>query len=244
MSKQTVVNENLPAEIDAASQYAIMTMGDGEIASILEENLGGEQLTAADLESVSVPPGGGTTWTLNTIDGEVETKQIDGIIILTQITRAYWESEFTGGGDPPVCTSPNGLVGIGNPGGDCRSCALNQFGSAKNGNGRGKACNEKRFLFMVTSEETLPIVIKAPAMSLKGAKKYLFGLTSKRKKMHSVYTRLTLEKDKNQDGTVYSKIAFTKIGDVENPELSKAYANAIRPHLVEVAQRETMMQDD
>ena len=244
MTKAQKKTENLPAEIDTTtSQFAIMSMEGNEISDILNENLDGEQLTPSDLESVGVPAGGNTTWTINTVDGEVDTKSIDGILIMTNITRAYWESDFSGGGDPPACSSPNGKVGIGTPGGDCRACPLNQFGSAKDGEGRGKACNEKRFLFMVTQDETLPIVIKAPAMSLKGAKKYLFGLTSKRKAMHSVYTRLTLEKDKNQDGIDYSRIVFTKIGEVEHPETSAAYAKGIKPHLTQVAAEESMQRD-
>lgn len=229
MTKEIVTQEE--------NQYAIMQMQKGEIGEILNENLAGEQLTPQDLESIGVPAGGGTTWTVPTIDGEIETKHIDGIIVLTQITRAYWETPFSGGSEPPVCSSKDGRSGIGTPGGDCYSCPYNEFGSADKGEGRGKACSEKRFLFVITQNETLPIVIKAPAMSLKGAKKYLFGLTSQRKNMHSVYTRLTLEKDKNQDGIDFSKIVFTKIGDVENPELTKAYADGIKPHLMSVASK-------
>lgn len=243
MPKQQKPDENLP-ETTQENNYAIMQMGEGEISTILAENLGGEKLTAVDLESVKVPAGGSTTWTMETIDGEVETKTIDGIIIFTQLTRAYWPSEYSGGSEPPQCTSQDSLNGIGDPGGDCLVCPLNEFGSAKQGAGRGKACSEKRHIFLVTADETLPIIIKAPAMSLKGIKKYLFGLTSKRQAVHSVYTRLTLEKDTNADGIVYSKIVFTKIGDVENPELSKSYADGIKPHLIQVTRTTEFNHED
>ena len=247
MAKEVAKKQEAPVPVEISpetGQYAIMTMQSGEIAEILNENLGGEQLTAADLETVTVPAGGGLTWTINSIDGEIETKQIDGIIIFSTITRAYWPTKYEGGSEPPQCSSQDGRMGVGNPGGDCYICPLNAFGTADAGQGRGKACSEKRFLFVVTQEETLPLIVRAPSMSLKGAKQYIRGLISKRQHLHSVYTRMTLEKTKNADGITFSKIIFTKIGDVENPELSKAYAAGIKPYLMSVARESSLKQDN
>ena len=213
-------------------QFAIMTMDKNEIQELLTENLGGDTLTPNDLDRVVVPGSGGTTWTIPSIDGEISASEIVGILVHTQTVRAYWEEDFTGGGTPPDCRSDDGLTGVGNPGGNCLSCPLNQFDEE----GGAKACSESRLLFMLLKDETLPIVIKVPAMSLKNARMYLRGLTSKRQLIHSVYTRLALEKDKNKSGIAYAKIVFSKIGDVEAPEVSKAYAQNIKPFLVRAAQ--------
>jgi hypothetical protein len=40
------------------------------------------------------------------------------------------------------CQSPDNLIGIGEPGGTCIKCAFSQFGSARNGEGKGTACNQ------------------------------------------------------------------------------------------------------
>jgi len=217
-----------------------MKMEKGEITTVLRENLGTEEIVATDLEQVVVPSGGVTTWTIPTIDGDVETKEIIGIIVCTQIIKAYWKESFddTGGGIPPDCSSEDGLSGIGDPGGNCLKCKFggkDAFGTAKDGKGRGKACQEGRLIFIVLQDEILPIRIKAPSMSLSTSRKYLFGLTSKRKAVHSVYTSMTLESDKNRDGIKYSKIIFTKIGDIENPAKTEAYAKALKPYLSKVA---------
>ena len=89
---------------------------------------------------------------------------------------------------------------------------------------------------MVMQGEILPVVITAPAMSLNPIRKYLRGLVSRQLPIHSVYTELALETDKNQDSIKFSRIVPRKVGDVEKPELVKAYAEAIKPYLVQVTE--------
>jgi hypothetical protein len=216
-------------------QYAIMEMDTGELAELVQENLGGETLSAGDLTRVPIPAGGATTFVIPTIDGEIETKEIEGIIIFTQLTRAYWPLSFdeTGGGTPPECASFDGLTGMGNPGGNCLKCPLKEFNSGDKGR---PACQEKRQIFLFQKDDFLPTLIAAPAGSLKNAKQYLTGLTARRMFSHQVYTRLTLERDKNQDGIAYSKLVFQKIGEVEDPARTKALSQKLKPFLVQAAQ--------
>lgn len=227
MSKSSTAG-NLPA---IPEQFEIMNKSPEELQNIIDTNLNGVELSASDLEQVSVPAGGGTTWHVETVDGSIETRELIGIIIHVQTVRAYWPEKYDGGGTPPQCFSTDGLVGVGDPGGNCHGCMFNEFGSAENGQKRGKACTEKRLVFMVTENELLPVVIRAPAMSLKNSQKYLVGLTSRSKAMYSVYTKLTLEKDKNQDGISYSKIIFQKVADVENPAHIEKYAKSLKTFL-------------
>ena len=226
----------VPTVVDPTSgQFAIMATQNQNIREVLKANLGFDELRPEDLERVTVPGSGGQTWVVNTVDGPVETRELVGVIVHTQITRAYWEKSFdeTGGGSPPECVSRDGLTGVGVPGGDCLNCRYNQFES--DAKGRGKACQESRLIFLVLKDEILPIVVKAPATSLKGAKKYLLGLTSRNMPVHSVYTKMTLARDKNADGIPFAKIEFAKTGCVENPEATAAYAAGIRPYLESAA---------
>jgi hypothetical protein len=245
MSKSTAKDSSLPATLDAAEgqAFAIMKYKAGEIQGILKENLGSDAMSAMDLPQISVPSGGGTTFTRSTIDGDVDQKELTGIIICTKHTRAYWKESFdsTGGGTPPDCVSEDGDRGVGVPGGDCSTCPFSQFGSADNK--RSKACQEKRVIFMLMPEEILPIAIKAPATSLKNAKQYLMGLTSRGSMLHAVYTTLSLEKDKNKDGIAFSKIVFKKAGNVESPELLATYAESIKPYLMKAVRDIATMRD-
>jgi hypothetical protein len=225
---------NVPA-VMGENQFAIMVSDINELKNELAETLGGEKLNVNDLTRLTVPAGGGIRWTVPTLQGDQDMKELVGIIPFTTLNRAYWPEEFDGGGSPPACVSHDGLKGIGDPGGNCLTCKFAQFGSGKQGAGRGKACQESRLVFLITADEMLPIVIKAPATSLAAAKKYLTGMISRRKMLHSVYTKLSLIKKQNKDGIAYSQITFEMVGEVENPKASKAYADAIKPHLVVAA---------
>jgi hypothetical protein len=231
---------DLPAVIE--HPFAIMEMQES-VKDLMEENFGSEPFTISDLTTITVPTGGLTTWTIPSIDGDKEVKEIIGILIYTRMTRTWWEQSYeeTGGGVFPDCFSLDGLNGVGKMAdrpevnGVCKQCPMNEFGTGKDG--EGKACKEKRQMFMVLPEEIMPAMIRVPVKSVAPSRKYLFGLTSKRKPIHSVYTKLTLETDKNKKGLKYSRIKFEKVGDVENPQVSAAYAKAMKPYLEEISEQ-------
>lgn len=222
-------------EVVVAEQFAIMSPG-MDIKSIITENLGADGITMHDLPRIKVPSGDSTMWIIPDIEAEGGQKalvSITGIIIFTQTIRTYWEKPFKdGSGDPPDCSSTDGIEGKGVPGGDCMSCPLNEFESHRDPDSGAKACSEKRLLFTATQDEILPIVIAAPATSLGNIRKFLVGLTSKRKAVYSVYAKLSLVTDKNKAGTEYPKIVVQKAGDVEDLVIAKAYADAIRPYII------------
>lgn len=217
------------------NQFQIMQMQQGEIAEILHENLGEDSLSVQDLPRIVVPGSGGKNWTVETVEGEKEMAELLGIIVFTKVTRTYWEKSFdeTGGGEPPNCYSPDGVMGIGEiadamaKDNMCGNCPMSEFAK----DGTGCPCKENRQIFMVMKDEILPVVVKTPVMSLKNAKKYLTALSSRRQKVHSVYTSLTLFPTKNKKNITYSQIIFKKSGDVEDPVLTSAYAESLRPFL-------------
>ena len=220
-------------EVAVAKQYAIMQKGKIDtVKEMISENLGDSNITLSDLTRISFPSGKSKSWIIPDIEaegGEIESKAITGIILMTQRTRQYWEESFedTGGGTPPDCSSEDGIFGRGNPGGECDNCLFSQFDTDT---GR-QACQEKRLIFMITQDDILPIMVSAPPTSLKNVRKYILGLTSKQKWIHSVYTELTLVTDKSQGGIDYPKIQIRKVGDVEVPDITAQYAKMIKPYL-------------
>lgn len=222
--------------LTSQDQFAIMET-DMDVSDEIMQNLGVGGITMHDLPKVTVPTGGSTVWSVPDIEaegGESNPKDITGVIIMTRTTRQYWKTSFEdGGGTPPDCSSDDGLTGVGDPGGDCTNCPLNEFESHTDG--KRKACAEKRLIFITTQRDILPTIVVAPAGSLGNVRKFLVGLTSKRLPVFSVYSKLTLEKDKNDQNIAFSRIVIQKIADVEDMVRARAYADAIKPYLQKVS---------
>ena len=196
----------------------------------IRENIGNDRITDRDLDRITIPLGGGINWTVPTLEGEDSAKTLDGIIVHWTAPRAYWATGLEAGGNaPPDCSSHNGEMGYGQPGGECFSCPLNQWGSAEGGS--GKACKEKRMLFLLRSTDLLPIVIQAPSTSIQPVKKYLLRLASQGLPYWSVVTRLSLEKGSNSTGIAFSRIAPKSSGPVpeEQRKMLAEYVAAIKP---------------
>lgn len=224
----------------ATQPFAIMEFSDkNEIQTLIKENLGPSGISAQDLPNIVVPGSGGLSWEVPSLDGPQSIPSLEGIIIGIKATRRFYKDDFntTGGGTPPDCFSPDGLVGFGTPGGDCMSCAMNQFEEiTENGiTTTTKKCKERKLIFMVLKDDILPVVIHAPVMSIKPVTQYQINLTSKRQRTEHVYTRLSLLNDKSKGkGIKYSIISPIKIGDVELEKrpIIDAYVAAIKPYLI------------
>lgn len=195
-------------------------------------NLAGEQLSEWDLDRIKVPGGGGTAWEVPSLEGSKNQDEIRGIILHVGIRKAYWENPNPTG-DPPSCFSPDGLAGIGLPGGDCMSCQFNQFGSAIAGDGsarKGKRCREVRMILFIREEDRLPLIIVVPPSSLKNCKQYLMRLPVA---MFQAVTRLSLEKVTGGDGPDYSRIVMTYDGHIGSEAAGslKNYAKLLKQSL-------------
>ena len=196
----------------------------------IKENMGNDKITERDLDRITVPLGGVLNWTVPTLEGEDSTKEIEGIIVYQTPPRAYWKTGMeVGGNTPPDCSSRDGDIGYGDPGGVCDICPLNQWGSADGGT--GKACKEKRMLFMLRANSLLPVVIQAPSTSLQAVRKYLWRLTSESLPYWSVITKLSLEKAQSSTGITFSRIVPKSAGPVPADQMEKLaeYRDAITP---------------
>jgi hypothetical protein len=130
--------------------------------------------------------------------------------------RNYWDTEIGEGedsGTPPTCTSPDGKVGYGEPGGQCAACQFAQFGTGKNAS---QACSQRVALLIMMPDSGLPYMLGVPPSSIQNLRRhYLIPLSGKGRKYWQVATTIALEKDKNGQGIEYSKCVFKSAGPLD-----------------------------
>jgi hypothetical protein len=203
----------------------------GDISAALSTNIGSGNLSEFDLPRIKIPAGGGTQWTVPTLEGEAMEPQIEGVIVLARDTRAYYSQPIseTGGNQPPDCFSTDGVTGSGKPGGACITCPLAVYGSAPGC--RGQACKQIKQLFVLRGSQLLPEVVTLPPTSLKAAKQYLLKLTSQGVPYYAVVTRIGLERTKNAQGIAYSRAVLSFVRRLTPEEIDRAreYHEMLKP---------------
>jgi len=202
-----------------------------ELALTVRENLGETGISPRELPRIRIPAGGGANWEVPTLEGVEATGTVSGVIVHWKTMRAYWDVPFEqSDGAPPMCTSDDGVIGVGNPGGACKTCRFNQFNSALN-DGAGKACREVLAAFMLTEGDTLPYFMPLPPMSIRPMRDYFARLTQKAIPFWAVETKLSLEQDKNRNSIRYSKAApgLGRILNAAERERIMTYREFIRP---------------
>ena len=189
-----------------------LSLANSDVGAMIAEELDGLEV---QFEKIRIPSGGILAFEIPGEDGEADTvKEFSAVILHQHALNAYYKTKFNGGNNPPDCGSFDGITGIGEPGGNCAACAFNQYGSGKNG---GKACQNRRRLFVLLEGESFPLLLSLPASSLKEFARYLKRLISKGRKSNTVVTRFSLKKATNKDGVVYSQGQF-KIDRPLSPE--------------------------
>lgn len=206
------------------ANYAVMKQPIEELMNIIGANLGANaELGPGDLERIKVPAGGGTTWSIPGLDGDIDTKEFDGVIVAFKDQRAYWEDSYSGGSTPPDCSSEDGITGVGSPGGDCGACPYAQFESATGDDGSkraGQACKQLRLMAVVQNEDLIPVLLAAPPTSLANMRRYFLRLASRVTPYYGVITRFTLKKAQSQGGITYSQIEATSLERLDEGQRS------------------------
>lgn len=222
-----VMNPDKPG---ALAPYAEFLMNQ-EVKELLADNIGNGGIDQFSLTRVKVPAGGGIAWAVPTLEGVSVAQEFTGVIVHWKTMRAYWAEAYgTGSGDtPPDCSSQDGDIGIGEPGGECMKCPLNEFGTAHTG--RGKACKEVRGLFVLPENALFPTFMPLPPMSIAPLKSYMLQLASSGINYWKVVTALTLETARNKDNVVYSRAVPKLVRRLEDAEVVavKAYRDELRP---------------
>jgi hypothetical protein len=212
----------------ALNDYALAQFTPEALREAVMMNFEGEELTPGDLDRVRIPAGGGIAWEVPTPEGEIEpAKKLRGIIVSHRTARAYWAKSLdeSGGGSPPDCSSRDGKMGIGEPGGVCANCPLNKFGS--DAREKGKACKEMKLIFLLKPDSLLPIVVVLPPTSLQP---FLMRLTSAAVPYSRVETEIALDKEKNAEGIEYARAVFKAAQklDQQSADFVGEYAKSMR----------------
>lgn len=191
------------AEFSTMSGFAAMTNMD-ILSEAMNDDCAGLDF---QLDRIKLPSGGMTAFEVPAGDGENTelAKVIEGVILYNHPAYAYYRETYKGGSNPPDCGSFDGVTGVGNPGGSCRNCPYNEFGS---GQGKSKACKNRRMLYILRENEIFPMMLNLPTGSLKVFTKYVQSLLTHGKRPNQVVTSISLRKASNSGGIDFSQAVF------------------------------------
>lgn len=194
---------NEPNEITTASGFAALS--NMEMMNEFDDDLAGLELT---FDRIKIPAGGSTAFEIPDGDGEDTqmVKDVTGVILLHHPAYAFYTEKYAGGSNPPDCGSFDGIMGNGNPGGQCATCPNNQYGS---GDGQGKACKNRRMIYILMECEMFPMVLSLPTGSLKEFTKYVKRQLSKGRRLSQIVTKVSLKKATSNSGIAFSQAVFT-----------------------------------
>ena len=206
------------------------------LADALSEEMVGMNLT---FDRIKIPSGGSTVFEVpGDAPGETDAvREFTGVILYHHPLFSYYRERFTGGNEAPDCGSYDGVTGVGEPGGNCARCELNQFGSGENG---GKACKNKRRIYILREGELIPLLLTLPTGSMKEFSVYVKRLLAKGRKTGFVVTRFSLKKVTNAGGIAYSQAQFSLVRALTDEELPyvAAVAEQVKQFAVRVGYEE------
>lgn len=194
----------------------------------LAEDMDGMQMS---FQRVKIPAGGMVQFELPSDDSDNPdyAKNLVGVILFNHSNNAYWpEGSEYDENTSPLCSSVDGKTGIGEPGGLCATCALNQYGTAPEGN--GKACKNMRILYLLRSGDYMPLQVTLPPTSLRPFKDFLNqSFILRRRATCGSVVQIGLKK-MNNGCNDYSVATFRRLYDFEAEELAqiRSYANSFK----------------
>ena len=185
----------------------------------LAEDMDGLQMS---FPRIKIPGGGALMFEIPSDDPENPdyAKTLEGVILFNHPNNAYWPegSEYDDNSNP-LCSSVDAKQGIGEPGGSCASCALNQFGSAAEG--AGKACKNMRVLYLLRSGEFMPLQVTLPPTSLKPFREFMNqSFMLRRRATYGSVVQIGLKKMNNGKDD-YSVATFRRLYDFSGEELAQ-----------------------
>lgn len=216
---------------------ALMEQGKFLLPAMVESDFTLDEL-AEDMEGmqmsfprVKIPAGGTVQFEIPSDDPESPdyTKTLEGVILFHHPNFVYWaEGNEYDENSTPLCSSVDGKVGIGDPGGLCATCALNEYGTAVEG--RGKACKNMRMLYLLRSGEYMPMQLALPPTSLKPFNDFVNqAFMLRRRTAYGSVVQIGLKKVSNGTND-YSVATFRRLYDFEGEELAqiRTYAENFR----------------
>ena len=203
---------------------------ESELAKLAEISVKAEK-NSAGISFITTSGG-----TMKYRDNPISGNSLEVVVLASPVERLYYTSRFDPTNSaPPVCFALGStLTGL-KPSHLsetvqaelCESCPKNQWGSATNG-GKGKACSEKRRLFLMTSDSISTVdsvgvsevaALRIPVTSVKGFATYVQTVAATVKRpLAGVVTKVSLVADPKTQ----FKIQFTFVKAIEDIEIIKA----------------------
>ena len=209
-------NEIVKKENNEIKDTGFATQADMQwLSDAMNEDCAGIEL---QLDRIKIPAGGSTAFEIPSADGDDSemVKEITGVILYNHPANAYYTDKYTGGSNPPDCSSFDGIHGLGNPGGSCKSCPFNKFGS---GEGKSKACKNRRMLYILRDGELFPVILNLPVGSSGAYKNYVKRLLTQRNSLSRVVTSISLKKAMSDSNIAYSQAAFKFVRSLTDKEI-------------------------
>lgn len=217
-----------------------------DFKEILETNFEGVNKDEIDLPRMKMLHGGALCFELPPdLDGETkQVKEIDAVILYKQRVRGWWKDDYSGGGQPPECSSSDGITGYNTEEEEvleCKHCPLSKYGSASKG--RGQACKDMRRLLVRLGDDIVPSILTIPPTSVKVVDNFMVRLVSKGIKYTDIRVKLSLVSEKNKEGTPFSKLVISK-SENEMTDKEKEMSKAMREYFSPAIERRAVEMDD
>jgi len=216
-------------------RFPVMQGGGERAVALIQNSLGGADITPFDLEIIKIPAGGAVHFQVLDDNGEEDAvRSIDGIVVFQRRQRAYWIRDDPDG-SAPDCFSDDTITGTGDRIGNgesttqlCKDCPFAQWGSDRAG-GKGQDCGLKNLLFILRPGEFLPTIMLLPPTSIKVWHKFLLRQASRGIPLTGCVVEISLEK-KSGPKAEYSCIKVAKKQDLdEGTQLALVeYAESLR----------------
>ncbi len=210
-------NEIMKKENNEIQNTSFATQEDMQwLNEAMSEDCAGIEL---QLDRIKIPAGGSTAFEIPGAD-ENDTqmvKEITGVILFNHPANAYYKDKYTGGSNPPDCSSFDGKCGTGTPGGSCETCTFNKFGS---GDGKSKACKNRRMLYILREGELFPVILNLPVGSSATYKNYVKHLLTKRCSLGRVVTSISLKKAMSESNIAYTQASFKCVRQLSAEEIA------------------------
>lgn len=178
---------------------------------------------------VKIPGGGATQFEMPSEDSTRPeyAASLEGVLLYHHAANGYWVGEVGEEDKSPLCTSMDGKIGHGDPGGPCAKCYLNTFGSAEDG--RGKACKNQRYLYLLRDGEFMPLELHLPPTSLQAFYKFMnAAFLYRNRASYGSVAELTLHREDKP--SPHAVVDFRRVRDLAGEELARAraFSNAFR----------------
>lgn len=228
-NKETALTEN--------TGFTLPAITGGEFSTDdISEDYDGLQMS---FQRIKIPGGGSLVFEKTGDDPEhpeyVQT--IEGIILFNHQASAYWpEGSEYDDSVSPMCSSVDGKIGYGLPGGACALCEFNKYGTgvdAKGNPSRGKACKNMRNLYILQDGEYMPILLSLPPTSIRPFTEFMsLAFVPHRRPTWASVVQIGLKRVEN-GSNLYSVATFKKLFDFTGEQLQqvRSLANGFREQI-------------